>query len=67
MVDYELTGMTCGHCKKSVEKIFSENGIIANASLEGKQVTVEKILSETNLTTLRSLLAEEGYTLGNPR
>lgn len=65
MVHYKIEGMTCGHCKKTVERVFSENGKKATANVEESIVTVEQILNDEELKLLRLRLDEDGYSLGN--
>lgn len=65
MVNYEVEGMTCGHCKKTVEKVFAEIGKEATANIEGNIVTVKESLTDAELNSLRSRLSEDGYSLGN--
>lgn len=65
MVNYEIEGMTCNHCKMTVEKIFAENGKKATADVDSEMVSVNETLTEEELETLRNRLSEDGYTLGN--
>ncbi|TGL88742.1 copper chaperone [Leptospira congkakensis] len=65
MVNYEVEGMTCGHCKKTVEMLFGEIGKEATANIENKLVTVKETLTDEELNKLRSRLSEDGYSLGN--
>lgn len=65
MVNYEVEGMTCGHCKKTVEKVFAEIGKEATANLDDKSVTVKETLTDAELNQLRERLSEDGYSLGN--
>lgn len=65
MVNYEVEGMTCGHCKKTVEKVFAEIGKEATANIEENLVTVKESLTDAELNSLRSRLSEDGYSLGN--
>ena len=65
MVNYEVEGMTCGHCKKTVEKVFAEIGKEATANIEKNIVTVKDTLTDAELNSLRSRLSEDGYSLGN--
>lgn len=65
MVHYEVEGMTCGHCKKTVEKIFAEIGKEATANIEENLVTVNDTLTDEELNQLRNRLSEDGYSLGN--
>ncbi|PJZ44522.1 heavy-metal-associated domain-containing protein [Leptospira brenneri] len=67
MVSYEMEGMTCGHCKKTVEKVFLEYGKEATASIEEHTVSLKEALTETDLSKLRDLLNEDGYSLGNAK
>ncbi|MGV3666658.1 MAG: heavy-metal-associated domain-containing protein [Leptospira bouyouniensis] len=65
MVNYEIEGMTCTHCKKTVEKIFAENGKQAIANVDAEMVSVNETLTEGELEALKNRLSEDGYTLGN--
>ncbi|TGK79115.1 cation transporter [Leptospira noumeaensis] len=65
MVNYKIGGMTCGHCKKTVEKVFAENGKKATANVEEQIVSVNETLSDSELNALRERLGEDGYSLGN--
>ncbi|EMY60892.1 heavy-metal-associated domain-containing protein [Leptospira terpstrae] len=65
MVHYEVEGMTCGHCKKTVEKAFAEIGKEATANIEENLVTVNDTLTDEELNQLRNRLSEDGYSLGN--
>ncbi|XDD42169.1 heavy-metal-associated domain-containing protein [Leptospira sp. WS60.C2] len=65
MVNYEIEGMTCMHCKKTVEKIFAENGKQATADVDYEIVSVNETLTEEELEKIRTRLSEDGYTLGN--
>ncbi|MCG6141763.1 cation transporter [Leptospira bourretii] len=67
MVNYEIEGMTCGHCKKTVEKVFAENGKEATANLDLKTVSVKESLTDAELNLLRERLGEDGYSLGNAK
>lgn len=62
---YKLEGMTCGHCKMSVEKEFAKIGIEAKADLKSNSISVESELDATTYTKMKHVLEEEGYSLGN--
>lgn len=64
-IEYKLDGMTCGHCVKTVEETFSENGIKAKADREKNLVTLEPEISEEAMNKIKDNLQEEGYTLGS--
>ncbi len=65
MVNYKIEGMTCGHCKKTVEKVFAENGKEATANVDEQIVSVKETLTDSEFNTLRDRLGEDGYSLGN--
>lgn len=65
MVNYEVEGMTCIHCKKTVEKVFAEFGKEATANIDESLVTVNDTLTDEELNQLRNRLSEDGYSLGN--
>ena len=65
MVNYEIEGMTCTHCKKTVENIFAESGKQAVADVDAEMVSVNETLTEEELDQLKNRLSEDGYTLGN--
>ena len=58
-----VNGMSCNHCKMSVEKALkSIEGVnSAVVSLENKNVSVEFDNSKVNLNTLKETIEEEGY------
>lgn len=65
MVNYEITGMTCDHCKHTVEKTFKSIGRIATADVNSELVSLMEEMSAEEYKLVRSKLDEEGYTLGN--
>ena len=63
--NYQLEGMTCGHCVMHVEKEFSKLGFAAKADLKNHSVSVESELDANSFNKLKAALDEEGYSLGN--
>jgi copper chaperone len=62
MTKLKVTGMTCGHCEKSVERALSEvAGVtrVVEVSREREQVLVE---GDADPRALIAAVTEEGYT-----
>ncbi|PYZ98123.1 copper resistance protein CopZ [Alteribacter lacisalsi] len=59
----KVDGMTCGHCKASVEGALNNlDGVKrAEVSLEEKQVTVEYDESSVDLATLKEEIDDQGF------
>ncbi|MCZ8238644.1 MAG: heavy-metal-associated domain-containing protein [Leptospiraceae bacterium] len=64
-IEYRVDGMTCGHCVKTVEESFLENGIKAKADKERNIVILDSELSEESLKSMKDNLQEAGYSLGS--
>lgn len=62
-MEYNLDGMSCNHCVKTVEKYFQEKGIPSKVSLKDKKLTLERELSPDEFTSVKVDLSEEGYQL----
>ncbi len=58
----KIQGMTCGHCKKAVENILSEeNGVIqAAVVLENAEAAVTFDDAQTSLETLKKAINDSG-------
>lgn len=58
----KVTGMTCGHCKKAVENILSEeNGVVqAEVVLENAEATVTFDDAQTSLEALKKAINDSG-------
>lgn len=60
-VTWTVEGMSCGHCKASVEKAVAELQANAEVSLEKKQVTITYDESKTSQEALREAIEDQGY------
>ncbi|MDZ4726092.1 MAG: cation transporter [Leptospira sp.] len=67
MVNYEISGMTCNHCKMTVEKTFKALGKDAKADVDNEIVSLNDSLSPSEYELVQKKLDEEGYTLGNAK
>lgn len=62
MVELKVTGMTCGHCEKAVDKALSAlPGVtrVVKVSREEERVVVE---GDADVQALVAAIVEEGYT-----
>nr|WP_209122464.1 copper chaperone CopZ [Alkalihalobacillus sp. BA299] len=59
----KVNGMTCGHCKASVEGVLSKiDGVTkAEVSLENKEVTVEFNENQVSIDKLKSEIQDTGF------
>ncbi|WP_411842714.1 copper chaperone CopZ [Salinicoccus sp. HZC-1] len=59
----EVQGMTCGHCKSSVEGALSElDGVnSADVNLEANNVAVEYDESKVNESSMTEAIEDQGY------
>ncbi|OLO40344.1 copper resistance protein CopZ [Alkalihalophilus pseudofirmus] len=59
----KVNGMTCGHCKASVEGALSKlEGVTkAEVSLENKEVTVEFNENQVTIDKLKSEIEDTGF------
>jgi copper chaperone len=62
---YEIVGMTCNHCVKTVENEFKKEGIAAKADISTNSVEVDTSLDSLTFNKLKIALEESGYELGN--
>lgn len=63
MADYNLDGMSCGHCVKSVENLMKEKGLSGSVSLEEKKLFLERELDQVDFDSFAKELLEDGFTL----
>ena len=58
-----VTGMTCGHCKASVEKAVSalEGVSKAEVNLDAKNVSITYDPAKVNAGTVKKAITEAGY------
>ncbi len=59
----EVQGMTCGHCKSSVEGALAElDGVkTANVDLEANNVVVEYDESQVDTASMSEAIEDQGY------
>jgi len=59
----EVTGMTCGHCKMSVEGALKELDGVTNSevNLETGKVEVTYDESKVSVDTMKDAVEEQGY------
>lgn len=60
-VTWTVEGMSCGHCKASVEKAVAELNAKAEVSLADKKVTIEYDEANTTQEALREAIEDQGY------
>lgn len=59
---FTVTGMTCGHCEKSVTRALKQVDPQAEVKIDRSQNRVE-VLSQQPRETLAQAIAEEGYAV----
>lgn len=59
---FEVTGMTCGHCEKTVTKALKEVDPQAVVTIDRSQNKVE-VQSDQAREALAKAIAEEGYSV----
>ena len=62
MIELKVTGMTCGHCEKAVDRALAEvPGVtrVATVSRDEQRVVVE---GDADVQALINAIEEEGYT-----
>ena len=60
-ISWTVEGMSCGHCKASVEKAVAELNAKAEVSLDEKKVTITYDESQTSQEALREAIEDQGY------
>lgn len=63
---YEVQGMTCSGCERSVQKVVSNIAGVssAQASLQAGALTVEYDPTKVDIETIRNSVAKIGYKVG---
>ncbi|MFD0588755.1 cation transporter [Paenibacillus sp. GCM10027627] len=56
-----VEGMTCGHCKSSIEKALTGVGANGKVDLASKQVAVEYDESNVSLDQIKTAIEDQGY------
>lgn len=56
-----VNGMSCNHCKMSIEKALQGIGVNAAVDLGEKKVTVEFDPGKVNLDQIRTEIEDQGY------
>lgn len=62
----KVNGMTCAHCSKSVEDVFSDVGIKANVNLSAGSVVFSYDEEKISLEYLKRLVRQAGFDLVLP-
>ncbi|NMM51144.1 copper ion binding protein [Paenibacillus aquistagni] len=60
-VTWKVEGMSCGHCKQSVEKAVDELGVKGEVSLENKTVTLTYDESKVMTEAIKEAIEDQGY------
>ncbi|SMG17648.1 copper ion binding protein [Paenibacillus aquistagni] len=60
-VTWKVEGMSCGHCKQSVEKAVDELGVKGEVSLENKTVTLTYDESKVTTEAIKEAIEDQGY------
>lgn len=66
MVQYEVTGMSCNHCKITVETIFKTHNKQVTVDLSANLISVSNPLTLQEYESIGRELKEEGFVLGQP-
>ncbi|KJS88760.1 MAG: hypothetical protein JM58_00330 [Peptococcaceae bacterium BICA1-8] len=57
----KVNGMSCNHCKMSIEKALKEISVNGTVNLEAKTVTVEFDPRKSNLEQIIIEIEDQGY------
>jgi len=57
----KVNGMSCNHCKKSIENALKEIGVSAAVNLETKSVDVKYDQEKLSLEKVISEIEDQGY------
>lgn len=57
----KVSGMSCNHCKMSIEKALKEIGVDGVVNLNEKTVTVSDDSSKANLNKIKGAIEDQGY------
>lgn len=62
-LDLKVEGMSCGHCKASVEKaVTAVEGVAqVDVDLAGKKVSISYAPGKTNPDALKKAITDQGY------
>lgn len=60
-VTFQVKGMSCGHCVKSVEGALKEAGASGQVDLAGGKVTVQYDEAKVSVDALKEAIEEQGY------
>lgn len=60
-VTWKVDGMSCGHCKQSVEKAVHELGVKGEVSLEDKTVTLTYDENAVQADAIKEAIEDQGY------
>ncbi|WP_195573492.1 copper ion binding protein [Paenibacillus sp. 1001270B_150601_E10] len=60
-VTWKVDGMSCGHCKQSVEKAVQELGVKGEVSLEDKTVTLTYDENAVQADAIKEAIEDQGY------
>lgn len=56
-----VRGMSCGHCKSSIESALQKIGVQAQVNLELGQIELEDVWGNGDLSKIVEVIREEGY------
>ena len=59
----KVNGMSCTHCKKSIENALKEIGVSGAVNLEAKHVVVEYDKEKISLKKIISEIEDQGYEI----
>ncbi|KJS19512.1 MAG: hypothetical protein VR72_18300 [Clostridiaceae bacterium BRH_c20a] len=59
----KVNGMSCTHCKKSIENALKEIGVSGTVNLEAKHVVVEYDKEKISLKKIISEIEDQGYEI----
>ena len=59
----KVNGMSCTHCKKSIENALKEIGVSGTVNLEAKNVAVEYDKQKVSLKKIISEIEDQGYEI----
>lgn len=60
-VTWKVEGMSCGHCKQSVEEAVDELGVKGEVSLENKTVTLTYDENKVTTEAIKEAIEDQGY------
>ncbi len=60
-IEWQVTGMSCGHCKQSVEKAIASQGAVGVVDLMANTVSITFDEMKIDLHAIRSAIEDQGY------